>query len=213
MHGNEELSGTGGVGTLRPGRAGTTEPVPAGSLSSGCKATACKVDSRRCSQRSTGTTNPNMVMNHGKNVKNLPAQGNLESPGRWGGNAAGSLRIFMADNRRGEQAEGQACSSANTTGARTWYVRREAAEPTHRSSSVRETPARRQPRQPEGQEPREESVPGHQLRPRSQVQRKGVTRNTRRASQCSELLPLPHLSQKATYGRGADSGDAQRAVR
>ena len=71
-----------------------------------------------------------------------------------------------------------------------------AAEPTHRSSPAMEAPALRQPRQAEVQGPKEESVPGHQLRPLSQVQRKGVTRNTRRAAQYSELLLQPHPAKK-----------------
>ena len=114
---------TGPGGTPRPGTAETTEQVSAGSLSSGCKATACGVDPRPCSQRTTGMTKPNITMNKVKKGKKLTGAGEFGGP-RPGVEGMQRVPSASSDNRRGEQAEDQACSSANTTGTRTRSVRR-----------------------------------------------------------------------------------------
>ena len=69
-------------------------------------------------------TKPNITMNKVKKGKTLTGAGEFGGP-RLG--VEGMQRFPSAsssDNRRGEQAEDQACSSANTTGTRTRSVRR-----------------------------------------------------------------------------------------
>ena len=114
----KKITGPGGIGTPRPGTAETTEQVSAGSLSSGCKATACEVDPRPCSQRTTGMIKPNINMSKVKMNKKLTGAGEFGGP-RPG--VEGIRRVpssSLSDDRRGEQAGDQACSSAWTTGSR-----------------------------------------------------------------------------------------------
>ena len=75
----KKITGPEGIGTPRPGTAETTEQVSAGSLSSGCKATACGVDPRPYSQWTTGT-NFSINMNNQRKGNKITGAGEIGGP-------------------------------------------------------------------------------------------------------------------------------------
>ena len=110
----KKITGPGGIGTSRPGTAETTEQVSAGSLSSGCKATACGVDPRPCSQWTTGT-NFTANMNSQEKGNKITGAGEIDGP-RPG--AEGMQRVPPASSSHDRKGEQVACSSTSSTGAR-----------------------------------------------------------------------------------------------
>ena len=113
----KKITGPEGIGTPRPGTAETTEQVSAGSLSSGCKATACGVDPRPCSQWTTGTNFSTIMNSQGKGNK-ITGAGEIGGPRPGAERMQRVLSASISDDRKGEQVEDQACSSACTTGTR-----------------------------------------------------------------------------------------------
>ena len=111
-----ELTGSGGIGTSKPGAAKMTEQLFAAS-SSDSKATAHEVDPRPRTQRTTGTKKTNnKVMNSTNKEEKSTGAGELGGP-RPG--AEGIIRVPSASssNDRGEkQVEVQACSHTYATG-------------------------------------------------------------------------------------------------
>ena len=120
----KKITGPGGIGTSRPDTAETTF---AGSLSSGCKTTACGVDPRPPgSQWTTGT-------NLTANMTSQEKGNKITSAGEIGGPRPGAEGIQLvpsassSHDHKGEQVEDQACSSASSwrsTGARNARQRR-----------------------------------------------------------------------------------------